>query len=163
MLYCSTVSLLGLFFPEGGFFCSIAGIICLPKEGLFVPFLGLFFPKEVFFVPFLGLFCSRRMVSCPIAGIICLSKEGFLSLSPRRFLFYNQDSLSPKGGFFCPIAGIFCLPKEVFLLHCWDCLSPKEVILPIAFYLPKEVVFLKEQLFKSLKRSRNVKHWTWSH
>ena len=89
MLYCSTVSLLGLFFPEGGFFCSIAGIICLPKEGLFVPFLGLFFPKEVFFVPFLGLFCSRRMVSCPIAGIICLSKEGFLSLSPRRFLFYN--------------------------------------------------------------------------
>ena len=69
----------------------------------------------------------------------------------------------PKGGFFCPIAGIFCLPKEVFLLHCWDCLSPKEGILPIAFYLPKEVVFLKEQLFKSLKRSRNVKHWTWSH
>ena len=75
--------------------------------------------------------------------------------------------MSPKGGFFCPIAGIFCLPKEVFLLHCWDCLSPKEGILPIAFYLPKEVVFLKEQLkncFKeSLKRSRNVKHWTWSH
>ena len=134
---------------EGRFICPISGIIFSRRRFFLFHFWDYFVPEGWFLVPLLGLFVSRRRVFCPF---------------PRGgFCFITRTLCLPKEVFFCPIAGIFCLPKEVFLLHCWDCLSPKEGIFPSVFYLPKEVVFLKEQLFKSLKRSRNVKHWTWSH
>ena len=129
-------------------------------------------------------------VFCPIAGIICLSKVVCVShfldfLSPERgFLSHCWDYFSPEGSFFVPLLGLFVfttagvvVSKRRYFVHCWDYLSPeggflsqcrdflfpKEGILPTAFISRGRFVFLKEQLFKSLKRSRNVKYWTSSH
>ena len=141
MLYCSTVSLLGLFFPEGGFFCSIAGIICLPKEGLFVPFLGLFFPKEVFFVPFLGLFCSRRWFLVPLLGLFVSRRRVFCPFPRGGFCFITRTLCLPKEVFFVPLQGFFVFRRRFFCSTAGIVCLQKKVFCPLPFISRRRLFF----------------------
>ena len=179
------VPLLGLFVSRRRFFCPIAGIICLLK-GDFCPIASITSPEKGFlaycwdylfrwrfFVPLLGLFVSRRLfvchiswafcllkeAFCPIAGIIFLPKEVFLSHCWDYLSSQLLGLLSLKEGIL-PMAGITCLLKEVFCPSAGIFCFQKRVFCPLLFISRRRFVFLKEQLFKSLKRSRNVKYWT---
>ena len=179
------VPLLGLFVSRRRFFCPIAGIICLLK-GDFCPIASITSPEKGFlaycwdylfrwrfFVPLLGLFVSRRLfvchiswafcllkeAFCPIAGIIFLPKEVFLSHCWDYLSSQLLGLLSLKEGIL-PMAGITCLLKEVFCPSAGIFCFQKRVFCPLLFISRRRFVFLKEQLFNSLKRSRNVKYWT---
>ena len=171
-------------FPKEAF-CPISGIICLLKED-FCPIASITSPEKGFlaycwdylfrwrfFVPLLGLFVSRRLfvchiswafcllkeAFCPIAGIIFLPKEVFLSHCWDYLSSQLLGLLSLKEGIL-PMAGITCLLKEVFCPSAGIFCFQKRVFCPLLFISRRRFVFLKEQLFNSLKRSRNVKYWT---
>ena len=170
-------------FPKEAF-CPISGIICLLKED-FCPIASITSPEKGFlaycwdylfrwrfFVPLLGLFVSRRLfvchiswafcllkeAFCPIAGIIFLPKEVFLSHCWDYLSSQLLGLLSLKEGIL-PMAGITCLLKEVFCPSAGIFCFQKRVFCPLLFISRRRFVFLKEQLFKSLKRSRNVNYY----
>ena len=179
------VPLLGLFVSRRRFFCPIAGIICLlngdfcpiasitsPEKGFlvycwdylfrwrfFVPLLGLFVSRRLFVCHISWAFCLLKEAFCPIAGIIFLPKEVFLSHCWDYLSSQLLGLLSLKEGIL-PMAGITCLLKEVFCPSAGIFCFQKRVFCPLLFISRRRFVFLKEQLFNSLKRSRNVKYWT---
>ena len=178
------VPLLGLFVSRRRFFCPIAGIICLlngdfcpiasitsPEKGFlaycwdylfrwrfFVPLLGLFVSRRLFVCHISWAFCLLKEAFCPIAGIIFLPKEVFLSHCWDYLSSQLLGLLSLKEGIL-PIAGIACLLKEVFCPSAGIFCFQKRVFCPLLFISRRRFVFLKEQLFKSLKRSRNVNYY----
>ena len=155
--------------PEGGF--PIASITS-PEKGFlaycwdylfrwrfFVPLLGLFVSRRLFVCHISWAFCLLKEAFCPIAGIIFFPKEVFLSHCWDYLSSQLLGLLSLKEGIL-PIAGITCLLKEVFCPSAGIFCFQKRVFCPLLFISRRRFIFLKEQLFKSLKRSRNVKYWT---
>ena len=149
--------------PEGVFLshfpdCLSPGLF-VSRKRIFVPLLGLFVSRRLFVYHISYTFCLLKEAFCPIAGIIFLPKKVFLSHCWDYLSSQLLGLLSLKEGIL-PIAGITCLLKEVFCPCAGIFCFQKRVFCPLLFISRRRFFFLKEQLFKSLKRSRNVKYWT---
>ena len=127
------------FSPEGGFFCRITGIICLPKK-LCCPIAKIIcLQKDVFF-PFSLTVCVPKEVSCPTAGIIVSRRRFFVLLR----LFVSEIR------YFIPLLELF-VSRRTFSVQF------------LGLFVSWRIFVFLQELFKPLKRLRNAKHWTWRH
>ena len=104
-------------------------------------FWDYFFPKEGFFVPLLGLFVFRRKVY--------LSHFWDYFFSRRRFfLCHFWDYFAPEGWFLVPLLGLFVSRRRVF------CPFPRGgfCFITRTLCLPKEVFFVPSQGFFVFRR-----------